>query len=166
MESFIIYLVIALFAIVSGIKNYKKEKAKNKERAKEILSQPIPTIKPFQKKESQNPSPVTTVLKEDTKRKIVHKEDNDNHPQYSLNDTSTSNNNTQSKNIYNNKDIDNILARIKDYSDVNEKEAFFVESDENIYKNNQEEKSFDIELNNPEDYRRAFIHSLIFERKY
>lgn len=170
MESFIIYLVIALFAIISGIKNYKKEKAKNKQRAKEILSQPIPTIKPFQKKDKKQtpttPTPVILTkydsLEEDTIEKNFRQEDQ----QTTIEKEDTLQNiSTTNKNPYNNKDIANILARVEEYSDANEKAAFFIES-EDITNNNQENRSVDLQLNTSEDYKRAFIYTLIFDRKY
>lgn len=168
MESLIIYLIIALFAIFSGIKNYKKEKAKNKERAKNIQPQPIPTIKPFQKKEGKEISSTPTISKEKSNgQKTNHEYSyNESKTQPSLNDQYNSRYKGSSKNIYNDKNIESILARVEEYSDANEKAAFFVETDDNINKGNQKTNSFDLELNTPEDYRRAFIYTLIFDKKY
>lgn len=149
MESFIIYLVLALFAIFSGIKNYQKEKAKQKERVKDILSQPIPSIKPYEDKDDINtpviPSNDLEGDYDDEKHNSIYS--------------------TTSENIYNNKEIESILARVQEYSDSDERKAFYIESeDENVI--NRDNKSLDLALNTPEDYRRAFIHTLIFDRKY
>lgn len=170
MEGLIIYIVIAVVAVFNFIKNYQKEQKKNKKRAEDILSQPIPVPinRPFQKKDI-NETLVDVTNNVDSNPSLRNF---DNLSSKEI-DTFTMDKSdiifqVKNDNLYNSKDIEAILAKIENSSNADEKEAFFVETKLSSFSdiNESSNKSFDLKLETAEDYRRAFVHTLIFDRKY
>lgn len=138
MENVIVYVIIAVIVIVNIVRTYQKEAKKNKERT---LSQPVRPII------SSVPAPFSK-------------------PQQVVESTS----NSEYLNTYSSQSIGYVfveegVSAVQQHIDLQSKVNFT--DDEHFKKDeNVVEESFDLKLNTTEDYKRAFIHTLIFERKY
>ena len=151
MGNLIVFLIIAIVTIVKAVANYNKEKAKNKGRVitKPPLRTPQQTPPPFSKNIQTAPVVIPNVINEDIQESIVVIEESAVQAQM------------------------NKYQSIKEYaieeppmegsSSLSESIAFANSDDE---KYETQKSSFDLELGTPQDYKRAFVHSLIFERKY
>lgn len=157
MESFVIYGIVAIIVVVSIVRNYLKEDQKNKERAR---TQPRPRLVPSQNQENSqsgsSPAPFSRP------RRLVSEQ--------SDNSTSTASYPTVAETVY----AASQRTSIMDYDytqegvsavspmvvdDRDEQEAFSQNS--NVYSS-----SSDLQLETKEDLRRAFIHTIVLERKY
>lgn len=138
MENVIVYVIVAVIVIVNIVRTYQKEAQKNKERT---LSQPPRPIvssgpAPFSRPRPVEEAPITSE--------------------------------------YNNPN----LPKDSGYNFANEGQssiqAYINSQPRDNYKNDRSplkiedsvEDSFDLKLKTPEDFKRAFVHTLIFERKY
>ncbi|MDU1904123.1 MAG: hypothetical protein E6772_05000 [Dysgonomonas sp.] len=148
MEDIIVYVIVAIVMLVSFFQNYKKEIQKNKERAanqqeKPSTSSPIPP--PFSRRSDSS----DTETSEDIFRQEVFTNETDTYS-------------------------DSPYQEVKEYDftkDEGESIFYSWQNDEVEEKQRQEEVieetgAFDLQLNTQEDIKRAFVHSLIFERKY
>lgn len=158
MEDVIFYLIVAGAVIVNIVRNYQKVTKENKERD---ISKPVvptrtdTTVAPAKQapRPTNIPKPILKQEARKEERPVVEKAK----PTIFSYDTDTPFDKIESfetsKVDYEKYDISRI--------------TFF---DEPIVENNkpitEEKQSFDLQLDTQEDMKRAFVHSLIFERKY
>ncbi len=138
MEGTIVFVIIAVIVIVNVIRTYKKEANKNKERTLSSFPRPIITSvpAPFSRPQQVN----------ETSR----------NPQYQ----STPSAKPAEYNFANEG-----VSAIQQHIDRQAQSAF--RDDENFVKDeDSKEDAFDLKLNTAEDFKRAFVHTLIFERRY
>lgn len=139
MENVIIYGIVAVIVIVNIIRTYQKEAKKNKER---VLTQPAhPTTSsvppPFSRSQRVN----------ETSRNSEYLEVSQSMPTM--------------KSGYNFSDegVSAIQQHIDSQSTFKDDEHFLKDED-------SVSESFDLKLDTTEDFKRAFVHTLIFERKF
>lgn len=138
MENVIVYVIVAVIVIVNIVRTYQKEAKKNKERT---LSQPARPII------SSAPAPFSRPLQVDK---------SSNTSEYL---------NTYSPSPAGYTFADEGVSAIQQHIDRQSKTNF--RDDEHFLKDEDSvEESFDLQLDTKEDFRRAFVHTLIFERKY
>lgn len=138
MENVIVYVIVAVIVIVNIVRTYQKEAKKNKERT---LSQPARPIT------SSVPAPFSRPQRVD--------------------ETSRS---SEYQNVSSTKPVEYSFAEegvsaVQQHIDRQTKSEFrddehFIKADDLV------EESFDLKLDTTEDFKRAFVHTLIFERKY
>lgn len=158
MENFIIYSIVAIIVIVNIVRNYQKEAKKNKER---VLSPPRPAITRSQENTEKNNSPAPFSK---PRKSILGEASPTSYPETSYSST-----------------VENVTVRPQAISsmgyaaaqegmsaldqsrrdEADERRAFMQEED----KNNQDLRSA-LHLETKEDLQRAFIHSIVLERKY
>lgn len=162
MVSIFIYIVIAVVAIYNFMRNYQKEQMKNAKRLKDMMSQsvppPIQTHRPYEMNQTDD-----VLWKKDMD---IYKEEEAVVAPYI--NTNSSVVDEVNDNLYNSKDIESILAKFEKASNTEEKEAFYVDTKTHSFNdaNVSTNEPIDLGLNSAADYRRAFVHSLIFNRKY
>ncbi|WP_110312075.1 hypothetical protein [Dysgonomonas alginatilytica] len=139
MENVIIYGIVAVIIIVNIIRTYQKEAKKNKER---VFTQPIhPATSsvppPFSRSQRVN----------ETSRNTEYIEVSQNMPSM------------KSGYNYTEEGVSAIQKYIDTQSKFKDDEHFLKEED-------VVSESFDLKLDTAEDFKRAFVHTLIFERKF
>jgi len=146
MEDIIVYVIVAVVMLVSFFQNYKKEIQKNKERSATQQKKPfIPSSvpPPFSRRSDSS----DTETSEDIFRQEVFTNKTDTYLYPSFQE---------------NTDYDFVKDEGQSvfYSWQNDE---IEEKQEGVIK---ETEAFDLQLNTQDDLKRAFVHSLIFERKY
>jgi len=154
MEDVIVYLLIAGAVVVNIVRNYQNEVKKNKERAK--------TPKPSPKKVTTAPSGSTTpksIKKSpgDSKRKSAPAATVKKEPEPFLSTYKSLESLDSLETNYNS------LYKSQSTISVPESEMDEISS---ITEEPQESKGLDLRLDSPDDMKRAFVYSLIFDRKY
>jgi hypothetical protein len=155
MEKVIIYIIVAVIIVVNIIRNYQKEKKKNQGRV--IVSTPssstTPPIRPFSRPSGQ------TLFGNSADKPQVNQVDSS-EPQINKPTSSY----VSISDLYSNQDVvdfsqegTSVLAHLE----RTQKESF-----PNANEQNTDSIIGDLELSTSEDCKRAFIHSIIFERKY
>ena len=138
MENVIVYAIVAVIVIVNIVRTYQKEAKKNKERT---LSQPARPIT------STVPTPFSRPQRENDP--LLNSE--------YLNTSSMK----PSEYIFAEEGISAVQQHINEQSKSNFKDdEHFLKTEDTV------EDAFDLKLNTTEDFKRAFVHTLIFERKY
>lgn len=137
MENVLVYVIIAIAVIVNIVRTYQKEAKKNKDRTA-----------------SQSPRPIVSSIPTPFSRRP------------SMAETSI---NTEVQNVsyapVEYAFVNEGVSAIQEYIDNLEKSNF--KDDEHFIKEEDSVKeSFDLQLDTPEDFKRAFVHTLVFERKY
>lgn len=145
MENVIVSLIIAVAVIVNIIRNYQKEVSKNKKRTQSPQTRPshTPDVQDFRREIEE----------------IVNQEKTYTQSSYDSPPVYSNNTNLESKTSYN-----RIFEEegVSAFENKHNKYNTMNESDLTTEKNTQT----DLQLSTSDDLKRAFIHSLIFERKY
>lgn len=152
MENLIIYGIVAVIVIVNIVRNYQKEAKKNKERVL-TQSQPRPVPSESQGNTSTRSTPAPFSRPRTTQSEISDE-----------NKTIPSIQNTENKYQtvtsmgydYTQEGVSSVMAKIAE--DKQEVMSMYEEKNSNVAQ--------DLQLETTADLRRAFIHSLILERKY
>lgn len=141
MENLIVYGIVAVIIIVNIVRTYQKEAKKNQERT---LAQPARPVT------SSVPPPFSRTQRvDDTSIKTEY--------------TQVSQSTSSRKSEYN--FASEGVSAIQQHIDSQSKSAF--KDDQHFLKvEDSVEDSFDLKLDTSEDFKRAFVHTLIFERKY
>lgn len=141
MENLIVYGIVAVIVIVNIVRTYQKEAKKNKERT---FTQPVhPAM-------SSAPAPFS---------RPQRKDETSGNSRYTQVFQTTS----PTKSEYN--FADEGISAVQQHIDSQSKSAF--KDDEHFLRiEDSVEDSFDLKLDTAEDFKRAFVYTLIFERKY
>ena len=138
MENVIVYVIVAVIVIVNIVRTYQKEAKKNKERT---LSQPPRPII------SSVPTPFSRPRRED------------NAPRGFEYQNSSSINSAEY--TFAEEGVSAVQEHINKQSKSNFKDdEHFLKAEDSVA------EVFDLKLDTAEDFKRAFVHTLIFERKY
>lgn len=150
MDDIIVYVIVTIIIFLSTFINYRKENQKNKERA--TNQQTKPTVRPsglppfsrkledFLNNENQNTDYNTGAITEEINNRPYQPLEYDE-------DFNPANEGQPALDIWQN---------YESQQAIREQEIEVIE----------ETKAFELELDTPDDIRKAFVHSLIFERKY
>jgi len=147
MEDIIIYVIVAVAVVVNIIRTYQKEQEKHKKRdntqsRKPVIQRTTPVIQPLSERQSET-------VAERSRRTIANSNIHSTIDYPSL------------ENSYLNSEEEMYLNRDSGLS--------FSDDRSEKPKENKADKTnttFELKLDTPEEVRRAFIHSLIFYRKY
>lgn len=159
MENLIIYGIVAIIVIISIIRNYQKEAKKNKER---VLR--TPQVRPVaaygQENNQTRPAqaPFSKPRRTDSEERSYDYNSTETVTTSTVSDTLDKYQTITSMGYNYNQEGTSSLSHEYDET-KNEKKAFTQE-----VKNNNTAQ--DLQLETSEDLRRAFIHSIILERKY
>lgn len=138
MENVIVYVIVAVIVIVNIVRTYQKEAKKNKERTLSQPARPITTSvpAPFSRPQRVDKTPRSSEYQSISSSKPA---------EYTF--------------------ADEGVSAIQQHIDRQAKSDF--KDDEHFIKvEDSVEDSFDLKLDTTADFKRAFIHTLIFERKY
>lgn len=137
MENVIVYVIVAVIVIVNIVRTYQKEAKKNKERSFSQPSRPITSSVPTPFSRSQR-------VDENYSRSSEYQSTSSIKPvEYAFAEEGVS----------------AIQQHIDSQSTFKDDEHFLKDED-------SVGESFDLELDSAEDFKRAFVHTLIFERKF
>lgn len=152
MEDIIVYVIIAVVVIVNIVRNYKKEQVKNKKRI--FTQQPNPTRT---NSTSQDSAPYIPFSRNSDKPVSMIQE---------LEDV----NHSDAQSIIDYPTLENEYLKEKGslYSEtiINELEDETLSEESIAFNPDKKDTSIDLNLNSQEDLKKAFIYSLVFERKY
>lgn len=160
MENLIIYGIVAIVVIVNIVRNYQKEAKKNKER---VLNPPRPrsviTSNQENTERNTNPAPFSK-----PRKSALEEANRTSLPETSY--SSTVENVTVRPQVISSIEYNSTQEGVSalDQSrrdEADERRAFMQEED----KNNQDLRSA-LNLETKEDLQRAFIHSIVLERRY
>lgn len=144
MEDLIIYGTVVVIIIINFINNYQKELKKNKERA-------------LSKQQNIKPAPVNTQsgkFIENTKKNSDK-----------INKTQSSRFQPSTASTYNMPDYGLFEEEgVSVFQNTMDEDSAI--SEEHLKEAKAEHKSLDLKLDTSEDLKKAFIYSLIFDRKY
>lgn len=151
MENIIIFIIVAVIAVVNIVRNFQKEKKKNQGRVVvqvPPLNQPAPASRPFSRKADiqYNNVPEIKPQSDQPAESAVQMQMN---KYISIND------------LYSQQEM-NAFSQ-EGTSSSSERAAFGNETSSN---SDSDSNSIDLQLNTLDDYKRAFLHTLIFDRKY
>lgn len=147
MENFIIYGLVALFVLFNIFRTYRKENSKNKKR---MMNQPRPRLVPDQTSASPQETPPPAPF---SRKSLLPKEE----PVVSTLETITPEVVAPevTTSFYTAETV--VKSVVEKKKKVKEKHVNVSEEQFNI---------IELQLNSKEDLRRAFLHSIILERKY
>lgn len=156
MEDVIFYLMVAGAVIVNIVRNYQKASKENKERdiSKPVVIPPVKTSKEKVSKHTDIPKKKSGYDFTGRQETITEKYPSQ-LPESFLNTNYESLESLDSLESYNFEDADQTFSSLRDENRISEIEEIVLESPD-----------LDLQLNTREDLRRAFVHSLIFDRKY
>lgn len=140
MENIIVFLIVGGIIIFNLVQNYKKEVKKNKERPKTSIPTVIPEetpIRPFSKKKENKSIDLQPVYME--MEEVIEEV---NHFQIKKNEVLSQINHP-------------MVSEIADEEDISD-----------LKMQNEDSAKGYLELETSDECKRAFVHSLIFERKY
>ncbi|SHF97698.1 hypothetical protein [Dysgonomonas macrotermitis] len=155
MENLIIYGIIAIGVVVSIIRNYQKEVKKNKERA---LTQPRPRLVPSQQNQEQA-QPSAAPFSRPRRLSTENQESSTVEVNSPLSTERSFPQSVPTVASYNY--MEEGVSAIQQMENEKKEERIAFSQDEG-----KASRSIDLQLETQEDLRRAFIHSIILERKY
>lgn len=157
MEDVIFYLMVAGAVIVNIVRNYQKASKENKERdiSKPVVIPPVKTSKEKVSKRTDIPKKESGYDFTGRHETINEKKYPSQLPESFLKTNYESLESLDSLESYNFEDSNQTFSSLRDANQISEIEENVLESPD-----------LDLQLNTREDLRRAFVHSLIFDRKY
>lgn len=158
MEDVIFYLLVAGAVVVNIVRNYRKVSKQNKERD---ISKPVSQ----HSKETQTASPKQTSKRVDIPKSYQEQESRKKRetvsvkPEFQQSTPSFKYESLESMGSLESLDYQHEMPAMDMMTDFDEQAS----EDKNIIK---EKTSIDLQLDTREGLKRAFVHSLIFDRKY